>query len=149
MAVQQIVDCGQGNSAAQVRIERLLDLPDNQNAALGCFFEERSQESGFFLPAHVFMPSAARFSLVQIRRACQADEPVAQLTDPSFGYSGDHGHLFQGKTKLQRQDDCLGLAELCHCVRLFQCLPGRNKNLLSSCWTCHLPTSCKMSILYH
>lgn len=45
MAVQQIVDCGQGNSAAQVRIERLLDLPDNQNAALGCFSKKGARKA--------------------------------------------------------------------------------------------------------
>ena len=33
----------------------------------------------------------------RIRQACGTDEPVAHLTDLSFGYFIDHSLLFQGK----------------------------------------------------
>ena len=51
--------------------------PRSQNAALGCSFEGRSQESSFFLLAHVFMPSAAWFSLFR-----PLDIPVTMATYP-------------------------------------------------------------------
>ena len=111
VAVQQVVDRGQGHLASQGRFQLSLDLRDHQNAPAARTFQKRHQHLGFAFNAQILSASPTRALTLSVPHGLPGQKAVTQSAGPYHRAAYDLGGLFQTQSVRQRQHHRLRLAQ--------------------------------------